>query len=250
MEVIQLGIFVFIRITSFMVISPVFSQKGISNITKVIISAALMMVTLPLVPEVEPVENLFLFAFVVYKEVLFGLAMGFLSQLVFTAIEMAGQLVDFQVGFSMAQAYDPTFQIMSSQYGKLYYWLTIMLVFVTNLHHYLIKGVVESFQIVPIGAAQMSGVSVQGVIKLFGLTFEMALHLAAPLVISAIIIDVLLGILSRSIPQINVLMMGMPMKSSFSFIIFLMIIPNTLEYLVKIVPKSLQYMMEFIKSLS
>lgn len=250
MALVQLGIFVFIRITAFMVISPVFSQKGIPNLSKIVISAALMLVTVPLVTGFEPVDDLFLFALIIWKEVLFGVAMGFLSQLIFTGVEMAGQFIDFQVGFSMAQAYDPTFQIMSSQYGKLYYWLTLMVIFLTNLHHYLIRGVVESFQIVPIGAAGISGVTVEGVIKLFGLTFEMAVHLAAPLVISAIVIDVLLGILSRTIPQINVLMMGMPMKSGFSFIIFLLLIPNTLEYLAKMAPKSLQYMTEFIRAIS
>ena len=176
--------------------------------------------------------------------------MGFLSQLVFTGVEMAGQMIDFQVGFSMAQAFDPTFEMMASQYGKLYYWLTLMMVFLTNLHHLLIKGLIESFRLVPIGAVTMEGTTVEGVIKLFALTFEMALHLAAPLVISAMIIDILLGILSRSIPQINVLMMGMPMKTSSSFIMFLLLLPNTLEYLVKIMPKSIQYMNEFIKAIS
>lgn len=249
MEQVQLGLFIFIRITAFMVISPVFSQKGIPNVTKMIISAALMLVVLPSVTDFQPVENLFLFALVIWKEVLFGLAMGFLSQLVFTGVEMAGQIIDFQVGFSMAQAFDPTFAMMSSQYGKLYYWLTLMMVFLTNLHHYLIKGVIDSFQIVPIGAATMAGTTVEGVVKLFALTFEMALHLAAPLVISAVIIDLLLGMLSRTIPQINVLMMGMPMKTSVSFIMFLLVLPNTLEYLVKIVPKSIQYMDEFIRAI-
>ena len=249
MEQVQLGLFIFIRITAFMVISPVFSQKGIPNITKVILASALMIVTISSVSNFVPIDNLFLFAFVVWKEVLFGLAMGFLSQLVFTGVEIAGQMIDFQVGFSMAQAFDPTFGMMTSQYGKLYYWLTLMMVFLTNLHHYLIKGVINSFQLVPIGAVNMQGTTVEGVIKLFSLTFEMAIHLAAPLVVSAVIVDLLLGMLSRTIPQINVLMMGMPMKTTISFIMFLLILPSTLEYLVKILPKSIQYMNEFIRAI-
>lgn len=249
MEQVQLGLFIFIRITAFMVISPVFSQKGIPNITKMIVAAALMIVTISSVSNFDPIDNLFLFAFVVWKEVLFGLAMGFLSQLVFTGVEIAGQMIDFQVGFSMAQAFDPTFGMMTSQYGKLYYWLTLMMVFLTNLHHYLIKGVINSFQLVPIGAVNMEGTTVEGVIKLFSLTFEMAIHLAAPLVVSAVIVDLLLGMLSRTIPQINVLMMGMPMKTTISFIMFLLILPSTLEYLVKILPKSIQYMNEFIRAI-
>lgn len=249
MEQVQLGLFIFIRITAFMVISPVFSQKGIPNITKMILAAALMIVTISSVSNFDPIDNLFLFAFVVWKEVLFGLAMGFLSQLVFTGVEIAGQMIDFQVGFSMAQAFDPTFGMMTSQYGKLYYWLTLMMVFLTNLHHYLIKGVINSFQLVPIGAVNMEGTTVEGVIKLFSLTFEMAINLAAPLVVSAVIVDLLLGMLSRTIPQINVLMMGMPMKTTISFIMFLLILPSTLEYLVKILPKSIQYMNEFIRAI-
>lgn len=249
MEQVQLGLFIFIRITAFMVISPVFSQKGIPNITKMIVAAALMIVTISSVSNFDPIDNLFLFAFVVWKEVLFGLAMGFLSQLVFTGVEIAGQMIDFQVGFSMAQAFDPTFGMMTSQYGKLYYWLTLMMVFLTNLHHYLIKGVINSFQLVPIGAVNMEGTTVEGVIKLFSLTFEMAINLAAPLVVSAVIVDLLLGMLSRTIPQINVLMMGMPMKTTISFIMFLLILPSTLEYLVKILPKSIQYMNEFIRAI-
>lgn len=249
MEQVQLGLFIFIRITAFMVISPVFSQKGIPNITKMIVAAALMIVTISSVSNFDPIDTLFLFAFVVWKEVLFGLAMGFLSQLVFTGVEIAGQMIDFQVGFSMAQAFDPTFGMMTSQYGKLYYWLTLMMVFLTNLHHYLIKGVINSFQLVPIGAVNMEGTTVEGVIKLFSLTFEMAINLAAPLVVSAVIVDLLLGMLSRTIPQINVLMMGMPMKTTISFIMFLLILPSTLEYLVKILPKSIQYMNEFIRAI-
>lgn len=249
MEQVQLGLFIFIRITAFMVISPVFSQKGIPNITKMILAAALMIVTISSVSNFDPIDNLFLFAFVVWKEVLFGLAMGFLSQLVFTGVEIAGQMIDFQVGFSMAQAFDPTFGMMTSQYGKLYYWLTLMMVFLTNLHHYLIKGVINSFQLVPIGAVNIEGTTVEGVIKLFSLTFEMAINLAAPLVVSAVIVDLLLGMLSRTIPQINVLMMGMPMKTTISFIMFLLILPSTLEYLVKILPKSIQYMNEFIRAI-
>ncbi|MBM7708069.1 flagellar biosynthetic protein FliR [Enterococcus lemanii] len=246
---VQFGLFIFLRITAFMIICPVFGQKGVPNIAKIVMAASLMVITLPMAGTMTPLDNLFLFALVAWKEVLFGLAMGFLSQLVFTGVEIAGQMIDFQVGFSMAQAYDPTFQIMSSQYGKLYYWLTLMLVFITNLHHLLIQGLVDSFRIVPIGAVTLSGTTIEGVIKLFALVFEMALHLSAPLVVSAIIIDLLLGMLSRSIPQINVLMMGMPMKTSISFIMFLLILPNTLEFLTKIIPKSIQYMNEFIKAI-
>ncbi|MHC5269554.1 flagellar biosynthetic protein FliR [Enterococcus sp. LJL98] len=249
MEQVQLGLLIFIRMTAFMVISPVFSQKGIPNLAKVMLSAALMLVTFPLVTDFEVIGNLFLFALVVWKEVLFGLAMGFLSQLIFTGVEMAGQMIDFQVGFSMAQAFDPTFEMMASQYGKLYYWLTLMLVFLTNLHHLLIKGLIASFRLVPLGAATLEGPTVEGVMRLFALTFEMSLHLAAPLVISAMIIDILLGILSRSIPQINVLMMGMPMKTSISFVMFLLLLPNTLEYLTKMLPRSIQYLNEFIKAI-
>jgi flagellar biosynthetic protein FliR len=184
----------------------------------------------------------------VIKEVLFGMAMGYLSQLVFTGVEIAGQLIDFQVGFSMAQAYDPTLQIASSQYGKTYYWLTIAVFFGLDLHHRLITALLLSFRIVPLGSVVIQGTTVEGIVKLFSQMMVMAVNLAAPMIIALLLVDLVLGVISRSIPQINILMMSLSMKTAISFVVFLLLLPNVLSYLGKHLPDTVRYLQEFIES--
>jgi flagellar biosynthetic protein FliR len=250
MAEVQVFLLVFIRILSFMAICPVFSQRGVPLMVRSILAGSLVLGSWQFVEVTTTVQPMFLFGLTSIKEVLLGLAMGYVSQLVFTGVEMAGQLVDFQVGFSMAQAFDPAFEIMSSQYGRMYYWVTLALVFVLDLHHLLIEGVVESFRLIPLGVLSMDGPTVDGVVQLFLGTFEMALNLAAPLVVSVLVIDIVLGIVSRTIPQINVLMLGMPIKTLTSFVLFLLLIPNVVSYLGKRLPEALLFLQEFIQSLS
>jgi flagellar biosynthetic protein FliR len=139
---------------------------------------------------------------------------------------------------------------MSSQYGKAYYWLSLAIVFVLDLHHFLIKGMLLSFQLIPLGALPIQGSTVEGIIKLFVGTFEMAVNLAAPLVVGVLVIDVVLGVISRTIPSLNVLMLGMPIKNAVSFALFLLVLPNLVSYLGKKLPEALSFLQEFIQSLS
>uniref|UniRef100_UPI003F86D558 flagellar biosynthetic protein FliR n=1 Tax=Enterococcus innesii TaxID=2839759 RepID=UPI003F86D558 len=166
MAPIQATVLIFCRILAFVVLCPIFSQQNFPSLAKIVIGMSLTVLCLPTAPAI-PELSLFMLTVFVIKEVLFGMAMGYLSQLVFTGVEIAGQLIDFQVGFSMAQAYDPTLQIASSQYGKTYYWLTIAVFFGLDLHHRLITALLLSFRIVPLGSVVIQGTTVEGIVKLF-----------------------------------------------------------------------------------
>jgi len=247
MATIQAIILIFCRIMAFVVLCPIFSQQNFPSLAKIVIGTALTILCLPSTAAITELSSL-LFAIVVLKEVLFGMAMGYLSQLVFTGVEIAGQLIDFQVGFSMAQAYDPTMQMSSSQYGKTYYWLTIAVFFALNLHHRLLSAMLLSFQVVPLGTIVIEGTTVEGVVKLFGQMMVMALNLAAPMIVALLLVDLVLGVISRSIPQINVLLMSLSMKTAISFVIFLMLLPNVVSFMGKQLPDAVGYVQEFIHS--
>ncbi|MBM7544706.1 flagellar biosynthetic protein FliR [Periweissella beninensis] len=245
-EVIAL---VLCRVLAFISLGPLFSQRDFPNSAKLILGVSLAMIAFPTaqatyVSTTTPI----IFALLVIKEVLFGFTMGYLSQLVFNAVMIAGQIVDFQVGFTIAQAYDTTMQVQTSQYGKVYYWLAISMFFMLNLHQQLIRGVLVSFQIIPLGTAHFTGSTIDGITKMIVKTIEMGLDLAAPLVVALIAIDIILGVISRSIPQINVLMMSLPFKTGVSFIIFFILLSNVLSFLANYLPTSITQLMEFIRS--
>lgn len=246
-EVIAL---VLCRILAFISLGPLFSQRDFPNSAKLILGVSLAMLAFPTAnSSYQAAATPILFALLVIKEVLFGFTMGYLSQLVFNAVMIAGQIVDFQVGFTIAQAYDTTLQVQTSQYGKIYYWLAISMFFILNLHQQLIRGVLLSFQIVPLGTVEFKGSTIDGITRLVVKTIEMGLDLAAPLVVALIAIDIILGVISRSIPQINVLMMSLPFKTGVSFVVFFILISNVMSFLANYLPTSVTQLMEFIKSL-
>lgn len=214
---IQKFILILIRVTTFIVVCPGFSFKGLSNIFKVALSIAISILIHSAIPNVDLPNNIYYLLFLAIEEAFLGLAMGYITKLVFAAIEIAGQFVDFQVGFSMASVYDPSMGIQASNYGRVYYWLSISLFFILDLHHKMIGAMIASFRIIPIGNLGFNGYGVEGVVRLFTMSFELALNLAAPLIVVVLVTDVVLGVISKTVPQINVLMLGMPLKSGISF---------------------------------
>lgn len=244
---LQNYILILIRVTTFIVICPGFSYKGLSNIFKVALSMILSLLIHSVIPNVEITNNMFHLLFAAIEEAFLGLAMGYLTKLVFAAIEIAGQLVDFQVGFSMASVYDPAMGIQASNYGRVYYWLSIALFFILDMHHRVIASTINSFVIIPIGELNITGAGVEGIIRLFSMSFEMAINLAAPLIIVVLVTDVVLGIISKTVPQINVLMLGMPLKSGISFFATLAMLTWLIGRIGNIVSLMPSYLEDFLE---
>lgn len=240
---------VFCRISSFMVISPGFSLKQAPNLLKGLLSLSFSVTVFSSLQKIVVFQNLFIFSLQSFKEILVGMALGFIVQLVFSAIEMAGQIIDFQVGFSMGSVYDPGVGIQGSNYGRLYYWLALAVFFFTDMHHLVIDNLIQSFSIIPITEMSMHGNTVEGMIILFVEVFKISILLAAPVVLVALVTDCVLGIISRSVPQINVLMLGMPMKILISFFFVLLFMPNLIESIQKVLPDISRYLNEFMESL-
>lgn len=221
--VIQLQkiILILVRITTFFVVCPGFSFKGLPNILKIALAASLSMMIYFVIPDIQVTEELLLFSMFAMKEALFGLAMGYVTKLIFSIIEIAGSLIDFQVGFSMASVFDASMGINASNYGKIYYWISISIFFLLDMHHKVLETLIKSFEYVPLTEMNISGLTIEAIIIIFSKVFELALNLAAPIIIVLLVTDIVLGIISRTVPQINVLMLGMPLKSMVSFLMTL-----------------------------
>lgn len=246
---LQTIILIFIRVTSFIVVSPGFSIKGLPSVAKIALSMGITLAAYSAVPVMEQEAGTVVFAVLVIKEVLLGIALGFITKLFFTAVEIAGNFVDFQVGFSMGAVYDPSMGINVSYYGKIYYWLSMCVFYLTNLHHVVIKSLVKSFESVPISSTDLGDFGVEGMMKLLGIIFELAFNIAVPMMIVALLTEVILGLISRSVPQINVLILGMPLKIVASFVMMLVLLPTLVKNIQTTLPLMVKYMNEFIQSL-
>lgn len=214
-------ILIFVRLTSFIVLVPGYSYKGIPSIMKVAIVGILSVFIYPALPDLLIQQSMFDFGLLIIKEALFGMALGFVAQLLFSSIEIAGNLTDFQVGFSMGAVYDPAMGAQASNYGRTYYWIAIAVFFMLDMHLILMDTILNSFKVIPLGTANIYSTGFGAILRVFSEVFVLGISLAIPMIITALVTDVVLGVVSRTVPQINVFMLGMPMKSMISFFIFI-----------------------------
>ena len=247
---LQKVILIFMRIASFLFVSKAFSFKGVPTVVKIAISLGLSLPVYAMLPAMDSELGMLQLGLFALKESLIGLALGYITNLFFYAVEIAGNFADFQVGFSMSAVFDPALGFQASYFGKIYYWMALSIFFFTDMHHHVLRALIAGFTVFPIEAFSVGDFGVKGIVTLFSQMFEIALNLSAPLVIAALLTEIVLGVLSRTVPQINVLMLSMPLKILVSMTLMLFLLPSLMDRMTDILPLMVKYMTEFIQSLS
>ena len=217
---------IFGRLMGLLYAAPFFGSRNIPNMARIglaFLSAFIFApVILPL--RAEP-PDLFTWVALLVLEILVGLAMGFVSSLLFYAIQVAGQFIDMQLGFGFANVVDPQSGIQVPVLGN-YLQIIAMLIFILlNGHHWLIQAVFYSYQVVPIGGATVNAGMPEVISYLFLSFFVMAIRISIPVIGAVMLADVSLGIISRTVPQMNVFMVGMPLKIIVGFFVVALAVP-------------------------
>lgn len=226
---VQKLLFILVRVSTFIAVCPGFSYRSLPNTVKVAFAMAVSWLVYVNTGAVEIYSGPLGFGLAALLEAILGLAMGYVTRLVFSAVEMGGQLIDFQAGYTMGAVYDPGTGTMSSNYGRLYYWMSVLVFFLLDLHHVLIRAVMASFQLIQAGHVSFSSLKLDAILYIFSASFSIAFSIAAPMIIVLLMADVVMGIISRTVPQLNVLMLGMPAKSIIGFIMFLALSSSVLN---------------------
>lgn len=218
-----------VRVLSFIIILPVLSGSSLTNIAKVLfaVSVAFMLFTNEIVVEIPIYSSVLGFLALVVQEFFVGITMGFVVYLFFTTIYLAGQLMDYQIGFSMVQVMDPFSQIQVPITGNLIYFFMATLLVVSGGLHVLISALAYSFEAIPIGRSLIFG-NEKLYLYVVGLVADylnIGLRMSMPVVGAILIIDVALGILVKAVPQMNVFVVGMPIKVLAGLMVLYITIP-------------------------
>ena len=152
------------------------------------------------------------FATLAVKEAVIGFAFGLVAQFLFAAIQTAGAFIDVTAGFAISQTLDPTSNASISILGRWYNLVAISAFLALGGHQLLVAGVVRSFTLAPPLADPDMGALVAGVLHHADAIFLVVVQIGAPIIGALLITDVTLGVISRSVPQMNVFMVGMPLK--------------------------------------
>ena len=200
---------------------PMFGARLVPNRVKVPLILAMAILIFPIVrPHAIPAadDSLTLMILVV-KETLIGLTLGLLSQFVFAAVEYCGQQVGTQIGLSMAAQFDPTTQNNVPTMAIFQNALATLIFLGLGVHHFFIRSMVESYDVIPLGAWHVGGPLLKFLVETSGGLFIIAIKLAAPVAVALVATSVALGIVARSFPAMNVFMVSMPLNIGIGFLI-------------------------------
>ncbi|MBF0238051.1 MAG: flagellar biosynthetic protein FliR [SAR324 cluster bacterium] len=211
-------IVVLLRITGIVMTAPILGDVAIPGRIKIAFSLAMTFLIHPFLPAIPvDVRAIHHFLILVTSELLIGLTLGMVGQIMFAAVSFAGELIGMQMGLSVANMFDPTTQQQSSLvaiYDKAIASLVFLMI---DAHHVVIQAIVQSYQIIPPGKAGLSENLVEEFLKLSSSIFTIGFQIGAPLIVSLFLVNIILGLLNRSVPQFQLFVIGFPLTLLLGF---------------------------------
>lgn len=221
-------IFVFIRLTSFFMATNIIFPNGTPKIFKIAFSLLLStMIGMNLEININIESSYNLIGYTVL-ETITGIVLGFLANTCFYSLKIAGRLIDQQIGLSMASTYDPTTQSQATVIENILYFMGLAVFFSLNGHHTLINSIQQSFEIMPLGYSILN-YNFEYILKVFIEYFIIGIQIALPVIIALIIAELIMGIISRSVQQFNVMLIGMPVKMLMGIMLIITVLPVILN---------------------
>ncbi len=204
------------RVTPLFMIAPIWGSPLVPGQVRVMIALGISALLLPAARGPLPAavyDSVWPLAFAAAGELLIGFLFAYVALLLMAGAQFAGQLVDIQIGFGIANVLDPLTSAQVTLIGQLQYLAALFLFLLLDGHHLLLRGLAETFAAVPPGVAYAPGAALDLVVRRGGLLlFNVALRIAAPALTALFLTNFALGLASRMMPQMNLFMVGMPVN--------------------------------------
>lgn len=216
------------RILGLITAAPVLGNRSVPTTVKVSLGVLLALVIAPNVPKLPAADPMsYAGLLILVQEMLIGVAMGFTMRIVFSAIEMAGEISSLTMGLGFASFFDPNTQGRSSAISQFLALVATMAFISVNAHLVLLSALAESFQTLPVSGLPINGGGFKRVADWGARIFSAGLQLSLPMVAALLLANVALGVLTRAAPQLNLFGIGFPITLGIGFIV----IATTLPYL-------------------
>lgn len=208
-----------LRITGLFTTAPVFQSRNLPPAIRLGLVLFISLVLTPVIPGSAGVSSLPALGLLAVQEILVGLVMGFMVSMALAAVQVAGQLIDVPIGFGMVNVLDPQTGVGMPVLGQLQHIIALWFFLLVDGHHLLLRALVESYRLLPAGGTPFFLRGTALVVKGFSNMFLLGFTIALPIVGVLFLTSIGLGILVRLIPQINVFMVGYPLKILIGFIL-------------------------------
>lgn len=203
------------RLSGLFLSAPILSSRMLPVRLKVLIIAMLALTLSYVVPihnSISSITTPGLFVAALVMEFVVGYTIGFVTYVALAAIQTAGQLMDMQMGFAIVNVVDPQSGTQLPLMGNLTQTIALLIYLAMNGHHYLLEALVQSYKVIPVMGLSMNHRMLDLLTEITVYLFVIAVKIAAPLVIALLTTDVATGFIARTVPQMNVFFVGMPLK--------------------------------------
>jgi flagellar biosynthetic protein FliR len=221
------GILIFIRVMGIFAAAPIFGHVHLPLQVKLSFALLIAVVLLPVVhlPDPAIADNIFMLGGAAVKEAAVGLILGFTAMLIFVAIQLAGEAADIQIGFGMASIVDPLLGTQTALVGQFQFMVATLFFLVINGHHYILMALAKSFELVPLNGFVYHTLLTGRVLQIVSDLFLIGLRLGAPVMLAVFLTDLALGLLGRTVPQMNLLLVGFPVKIAVGLTMLIASVP-------------------------
>lgn len=237
------------RILALVTAAPVLGNAAIPTRVKIGLGVMVTLVVAPAIgplPKIDPgsLEGLLILG----QQIIIGLAMGFAMRIVFSAVEMAGEIAALQMGLGFATFFSPRSDGSTLVVGRFLGLLATLTFLSINGHLLMLSVLTESFSVFPVSAEPFSGGGWKMLAEWGGKIFEAGLGLALPVVTALLIVNLALGILTRAAPQLNIFAVGFPITLMVGMVALMLTLPYFIPVIGQLVEEGLQIMLDVARA--
>jgi flagellar biosynthetic protein FliR len=223
---------IFTRLGTAMMIMPGIGDSFVPSNIRLMMSLGMAFVLTPVVQQYipSPVPALLVLFSLILMEFVVGLFIGTMARIFMAALDTAGMIISMTSGLANAQVFNPASASQGSIAGAFLSMTGVVVLFVTNMHHMLIYGLVESYNMFPVGGVPDTGSMAQLVIRAFSGAFLIGFQIAIPFVVVAMLLYIGMGVLSRLMPQVQVFILALPVQIMLSILTLMLILSSAMLF--------------------
>ncbi len=238
-----------VRISGLFVTAPVLSSENVPRALRIYMSMICSLILFSTVPPVKIAIDIGLmdFFFLGVKELMIGLLLGIIPRVMFAAIDFAGTIVGFQMGLSIANVVDPQTDVQVSIIASFEGMLATLIFILMDGHHIFFEVIAISYQQIPIGGFVFSAGKIEFLLRLMGNLVIIGLKLGAPLIVALLLANVIMGFMARSIPQMNIFVVGYPFTIGLGLLMLIIGMPHLVQEISRLFDSSGFKIVELLK---
>jgi flagellar biosynthetic protein FliR len=240
-----------VRAGALVIVAPITGHLAVPVQVKVALSLFLAFVLYPLAAAQAPGLDTRLpaLALTVVREAGMGAVLGFVAGLIFAGARAAGELVGFELGFSLAQTFDPENGQQSSIIGQMFSLALTLIFLLLNGHHFVLQSLLASYDVVPVDGLRLAGPLTNQMVSLTGSVFVLAARLAAPVIVAGFLVNLAMSILARVAPQVNVFILSFSLKVAIGLIVLTASAPLMVAVFKKLLADVEQNLLDLVRVL-